>query len=281
MRAQYKLVLFTAISVCGPLATIAYSGAFILLWVVLPVYSSFFFEALFSGLVSLLLPVNVCQAFSQTLGLHACTTYPSPHNSLHLQCSAAEFLLDSIEDVVYLSDKEASRVDGVDDVADFQSTVRAMDVVGITEAERRCVWRTLSAIMKLGQMKFSQDRTDQATMPDDTKAAMVCKLLGMPLADFVKAMLKPRIKVRLSLSLCVCACRNVSLGVSGCVCVRARVQISRTLPLCSHAHALNAPHICAPDCIFAAFQHTLLRGLIDTHPLLILDSFLHRWVATT
>lgn len=109
---------------------------------------------------------------------------------------AEELLLDGLEEVSYILDKESSRVDGVDDVTEFQNTVKAMEVVGITEAERKCIWRTLSAIMKLGQMKLTQDRSDQAQMPDDTKAAMVCKLLGLPLSDFIKAMLKPRIKVR-------------------------------------------------------------------------------------
>lgn len=114
---------------------------------------------------------------------------------LQLTQTIEEFLLDSIEDIAYLSDKDASRVDGIDDAVEFQNTVRAMDIVGITEAERNCVWRTLSAIMKMGQMKFTQDRTDQAQMPDDTMAAMVCKLLGLPLGEFIRAMLKPRIKV--------------------------------------------------------------------------------------
>ncbi|KNC86589.1 hypothetical protein SARC_01270 [Sphaeroforma arctica JP610] len=106
-----------------------------------------------------------------------------------------ELLLDSVDAVPFLSDKASSSVEGVDDVAEFAITTEAMRVVGINDADQTEVWRTLSGIMKLGQMKFTQDRSDQAQMPDDTIAAMVCKLFGIPLSDFTKAMLKPRIKV--------------------------------------------------------------------------------------
>jgi myosin protein heavy chain len=108
---------------------------------------------------------------------------------------AEELMLDTIEKVEYLSDNAAAKVDGVDDAADFQTTIKAMETVGIAEAERKCVWRTLSAIMKMSQMKFTQDRTDQAQLVDDSVAQVVCKLLGIPIRDFTTAMLKPRIKV--------------------------------------------------------------------------------------
>lgn len=104
-------------------------------------------------------------------------------------------MLDPVEKVEYLSDNAAAKVDGVDDAADFQTTIKAMETVGISEGERKCVWRTLSAIMKMSQMKFTQDRTDQAQLQDDTVAQVICKLLGIPLRDFTTAMLKPRIKV--------------------------------------------------------------------------------------
>ena len=45
-------------------------------------------------------------------------------------------------------------------------------------------------------MEFKQDRSsDQAILPDNTVAQKICKLMGMSVTDFTKALLKPRIKV--------------------------------------------------------------------------------------
>ena len=44
-------------------------------------------------------------------------------------------------------------------------------------------------------MSFKQERnSDQAILPDNTVAQKIAKLLGIPITDFTKALLKPRIK---------------------------------------------------------------------------------------
>ncbi len=57
------------------------------------------------------------------------------------------------------------------------------------------VFRVVSAVLHFGNLVFKQERSsDQALLPDNTVAQKICKLLGMSVTDFTKALLKPRIK---------------------------------------------------------------------------------------
>ena len=57
------------------------------------------------------------------------------------------------------------------------------------------VFRVLSAVLHFGNLKFKQERSsDQALLVDDTIAQKISKLLGMPVTEFTKALLKPKIK---------------------------------------------------------------------------------------
>eukprot|EP00124_Ichthyophonus_hoferi_P002174 Ihof_evm4s138 gene=Ihof_evmTU4s138 len=105
------------------------------------------------------------------------------------------YLLDDIENVPYISCPEYSEVDAVDDRNEFKEMKEAMRVVGIDDEAQKSIFKVLGGIMKCGQMKFQDDRSEQAQMHDDSQAAMVCKLFGIPLSDLTRAMLKPRMKV--------------------------------------------------------------------------------------
>ena len=57
------------------------------------------------------------------------------------------------------------------------------------------VFRVISAVLHFGNLKFKQERSsDQALLVDDTIAQKISKLLGMPVTEFTKALLKPKIK---------------------------------------------------------------------------------------
>ena len=57
------------------------------------------------------------------------------------------------------------------------------------------LFRVVSAVLHFGNMSFKQERnSDQAILPDNTVAQKIAKLLGIPVTDFTKALLKPRIK---------------------------------------------------------------------------------------
>lgn len=85
---------------------------------------------------------------------------------------------------------------GVDDVAEFESTVKAMHIMGFNAEDFGAIFRIVSAVMLFGTMQFKQDRnSDQATLPDNTVAQKIAHLLGLSVTEMTKAFLKPRIKV--------------------------------------------------------------------------------------
>ena len=46
----------------------------------------------------------------------------------------------------------------------------------------------------LGNLTFTEDRENQAQLPDTSLAEKVCHVLGIPVSEFVKGMLRPVIK---------------------------------------------------------------------------------------
>ncbi|XP_042206669.1 myosin heavy chain, non-muscle-like isoform X10 [Homarus americanus] len=88
------------------------------------------------------------------------------------------------------------QVPGMDEVAEFQATVKAMQIMGMNNEDIQSVFRTVSAVLMFGNMQFKQERSsDQATLPDNTVAQQVAHLLGLNVTDLVRGFLKPRIKV--------------------------------------------------------------------------------------
>uniref|UniRef100_A0A915BH58 Uncharacterized protein n=3 Tax=Parascaris univalens TaxID=6257 RepID=A0A915BH58_PARUN len=84
----------------------------------------------------------------------------------------------------------------VDDAAEFFTTINAMTIMGFGENEIDAIMRTVSAILLLGNMSFSQERmSDQALLEDDTVAQKISVLLGLPTSELVKGFLRPRVKV--------------------------------------------------------------------------------------
>uniref|UniRef100_A0A1I7YGH4 Myosin motor domain-containing protein n=1 Tax=Steinernema glaseri TaxID=37863 RepID=A0A1I7YGH4_9BILA len=71
-----------------------------------------------------------------------------------------------------------------------------MKIMGFHDDEITAVLRVVSAVLLFGNIQFTQDKkSDQAVLPDDSVTQKVCHLLGLPVIDFQKAFLKPRIKV--------------------------------------------------------------------------------------
>lgn len=57
------------------------------------------------------------------------------------------------------------------------------------------IFRVVSSVLHFGNMEFKQERSsDQALLPDNTVAQKICKLMGMSVTEFTKALLKPKIK---------------------------------------------------------------------------------------
>ena len=105
------------------------------------------------------------------------------------------FLLESINNYNFLKNGNII-LPNVDDKSEFHNTVRSMKIMGFHDDEITSVLRVVSAILLFGNIQFIQERNnDQAVLPDDRVAQQICHLLGIPVVDFTKAFLKPRIKV--------------------------------------------------------------------------------------
>ncbi|XP_063109245.1 myosin-14 isoform X3 [Cavia porcellus] len=78
----------------------------------------------------------------------------------------------------------------------FQETLESLRVLGFTPEEITSMLRMVSAVLQFGNVILKSERnTDQATMPDNTAAQKLCRLLGLGVTDFSRALLTPRIKV--------------------------------------------------------------------------------------
>lgn len=106
-----------------------------------------------------------------------------------------DIILEDAKHYTYLTMGKVS-VPGMDEVAEFQATVKAMQIMGMGNEDINSVFRTVSAVLLFGNMRFKQERNnDQATLPDNTVAQQISHLLGLNVTDLVRGFLKPRIKV--------------------------------------------------------------------------------------
>ncbi|KAJ7083732.1 P-loop containing nucleoside triphosphate hydrolase protein [Mycena belliarum] len=96
-----------------------------------------------------------------------------------------------IEDYEYLN-KSRREVDGVDDKEEWSALKGALDTVGFTPAEQFDLFRIVAAILHIGNITITSTRADDAVMPDPSQAERVCHLLGIPVPEFTRAVLRPR-----------------------------------------------------------------------------------------
>ncbi|VDN17845.1 unnamed protein product, partial [Gongylonema pulchrum] len=104
-------------------------------------------------------------------------------------------LLDDIDNYRFLTNGNLPIPD-VDDATELSNTVDAMKGMDFAESDIDAIMRITSAVLLLGNMSFTEDRTsEQAVLVDDRVAQKICCLLGLPVSDLTRAFLKPRVKV--------------------------------------------------------------------------------------
>jgi myosin heavy subunit len=71
-----------------------------------------------------------------------------------------------------------------------------MAVMNITPEEQQDFFRVIAAVLHLGNVTTTEDRDEQAQLTDKAQSVVekVCHLLGIPVAEFTRSLLKPRIK---------------------------------------------------------------------------------------
>lgn len=83
-------------------------------------------------------------------------------------------------------------VPGIDDASDFQETVNAMNVIGLSAAEQDDIWRMVAAILWCGNVTFSLDADENAAIADEGVTDFLAYLLEVD-SDSIKKALTQRV----------------------------------------------------------------------------------------
>ncbi|KAL7749084.1 Myosin type-2 heavy chain 1 [Sorochytrium milnesiophthora] len=109
-----------------------------------------------------------------------------------------ELGLSSHKDFHYLNQGGGTGlVPGVDDAAEFEITQRALSTIGISVSVQWKIFRLLAALLHIGNVTITNSRSDEAMLSeDDQHLQYVAKLLGCPIADLKKWIVKKQIITR-------------------------------------------------------------------------------------
>ncbi|RDX45496.1 hypothetical protein OH76DRAFT_1408073 [Lentinus brumalis] len=90
----------------------------------------------------------------------------------------------------------SSPIAGVDDAEEFRQTQVALSTIGISVEKQWAVFKLLSALLHLGNIKVTQTRNDAVIDDADPALQLSTRFLGVPLADFKKWTIKKQITTR-------------------------------------------------------------------------------------
>jgi myosin heavy subunit len=82
-------------------------------------------------------------------------------------------------DCAYLARGNAPTIAGMDDLLEFENTIRTLELVGVDEESQRTVLRVLGGVLLLGEVGFSEDDEGRADPADPLMVARAAEALGM------------------------------------------------------------------------------------------------------
>jgi myosin I len=81
------------------------------------------------------------------------------------------------ESYLYTSKSKCYNVDGIDDHADFSDTLKAMATIGLSQQEVDDIFKTLAAILWLGNVQFVENNEGNAAIADESVPTYVAYLM--------------------------------------------------------------------------------------------------------
>ncbi|KAJ9054568.1 class II myosin [Entomophthora muscae] len=105
-----------------------------------------------------------------------------------------KFLITSDLNAYAYTKNSMKNIDGVDDETDFKITRESMDVMKFTPDQQELLFRVLAAVLHMGNIRPTADRDDQAQLRDTSVVEKLCHVLGIPVAEFTKGLLRPQMK---------------------------------------------------------------------------------------
>ncbi|KAI8846206.1 P-loop containing nucleoside triphosphate hydrolase protein, partial [Chytridium lagenaria] len=108
----------------------------------------------------------------------------------------AKLLLDGTLNDYNFTKNSKKDIEGVDDAADFRLLQDSFNIMKLSSDEQNELYKIIAAVLHLGNIQVSGDRDDQAHLTEvgQSVCEKVCHVLGIPVAEFVKGLLKPKIK---------------------------------------------------------------------------------------
>ena len=88
----------------------------------------------------------------------------------------------------YTANSKCLDVEGINDVSDFQETLRAMDIIGITGDEQNDILRMLAAVLWLGNVSFVENEQGNSVVADQGVPDFVAYLLEVDPTAVTKAL---------------------------------------------------------------------------------------------
>ena len=88
---------------------------------------------------------------------------------------------------VYTSRSKCFDVDGIDDLADYQDTLNAMKVIGLSQAEQDEIFRMLALVLWIGNIQFREGDDGYAEVVDQSVVEFAAYLMEVTPAQLVKA----------------------------------------------------------------------------------------------
>lgn len=91
------------------------------------------------------------------------------------------------ETYIYTSRSKCFDVDGIDDVADFQDTLNAMNIIGLSPSEQDDIFRMLATVLWIGNIQFQEDDNGYAAVADQSVVDFAAYLLEVTPDNLVHA----------------------------------------------------------------------------------------------
>ncbi|KAF7954018.1 uncharacterized protein EAE97_001416 [Botrytis byssoidea] len=88
---------------------------------------------------------------------------------------------------LYTSKAGCFDVDGIDDLAEYQDTLNAMKVIGLSQAEQDEIFRMLAAILWTGNIQFREDEDGYAAVVDQSVVDFLAYLLDCDAGHVIQA----------------------------------------------------------------------------------------------
>lgn len=107
-----------------------------------------------------------------------------------------ELHLTDASDYFYMNQGGDTKIAGIDDAEEYQTTVDALTLVGITTATQHQIFKILAALLHIGNIEIKKTRNDASLSADEPSLKLACELLGIDSYNFAKWITKKQIVTR-------------------------------------------------------------------------------------